>query len=130
MTTLHLHLGDKNTQKECLRRIGSIPGTLFTSVKYLSQLPNSTVMMKRILGAEIFGIITEQGMDRTAYNILLEVMRKRELEGKKTVVITLNRNHLPEEISTFLAGNTTECLLAEECVQAFTTFMTETEQEA
>ena len=83
MATLHIHLGNKKTQKDCLGIIGDMPGAMFTSGKYLSQLPNSTIMMQRILDAEIFGLVIDRGMDQTACSILLEVIQKREAGDKK-----------------------------------------------
>lgn len=128
MTTLHIHLGNKKIQKDCLGIIGDMPGAMFTSGKYLSQLPNSSVMMQRILDAEIFGLVIEKGMDQAACSILLEVIQKREEGGKKTVVITSKGNHIPKERFPFLAGNSTECFSAEDCVRVLDGFLVEKEE--
>lgn len=128
MTTLHIHLGNKKTQKDCLGIIGDMPGAMFTSGKYLSQLPNSTVMMQKILDTKIFGLFVDRGMDQTACSILLEVIQKREAGDKKTLVITSKGYPLPKEVSLSFAGNGVVCFSAEDCMQVLDGFLVEKEE--
>lgn len=128
MTTLHLHLGDKDTQKECLKSIGNTPGAIFTMNRYLRNLPNLPVMMQKILDTEVFGLIIEKGMDQTTCSFLLEIIQKREAEGKKTLIITSKGNLLPKAFSSFFVGSSTECGSVEECTQVLEMFLEKSEK--
>ena len=83
MTTLHIHLGNKKTQKDCLGIIGDMPGAMFTSGKYLSQLPNSTVMMQKILDTKIFGLFVDRGMDQKGAVHVYNGILLSHIKGKK-----------------------------------------------
>lgn len=127
MTTLHLHLADAKAEKDCLAYIGSLPG-IFTSGRYLKQLPASTIMKEKILGTEIFALLVDREMDPTACSSLLDVIQNREAGGKKTIIITSTVNPLPKEIASFFMGKGTECFSVDD-LRVLNEFLAEPEKE-